>query len=232
MIRALNADMSFREFTIEQIAGDMLPKPTKEQLVATGFNRNSMLNQEGGIDINEYYWYSQVDRVNTTASVWLGLDSGCAQCHNHKFDPFPAERLLSFPGVFRSLEAPAVAGPGRPLDGRTRTGIAEPGTSRTKSKEIRAQMTRLQSALDTQTPELDRTQKILGSGRCEERESQWSALRAGSVLNPPAAQRSKLAAGQLHSRDRKKSAGRYLHHPTENGSKLHRSRRSVGSLTG
>ncbi|HMJ61415.1 MAG TPA: DUF1549 domain-containing protein, partial [Bryobacteraceae bacterium] len=89
VIRALNQDMPFREFTIEQIAGDMLPNPTKEQLVATGFNRNSMINQEGGIDIDEYYWYSLVDRVSTTASVWLGSTLACAECHNHKFDPFP-----------------------------------------------------------------------------------------------------------------------------------------------
>ncbi|MGH9696844.1 MAG: DUF1549 domain-containing protein, partial [Bryobacteraceae bacterium] len=72
VIRALNQDMSFRDFTIDQIAGDMLPNPTKDQLIATGFNRNSMLNQEGGIDIDEYYWYSLVDRVSTTSVVWLG----------------------------------------------------------------------------------------------------------------------------------------------------------------
>ena len=62
VIRALNQDMSFRDFTINQIAGDMLPNPTKDQFIATGFHRNSMLNQEGGIDVEEYYWYSLVDR--------------------------------------------------------------------------------------------------------------------------------------------------------------------------
>ena len=72
VINAFNEDMSFREFTIEQIAGDMLPHPTTSQLIASGFNRNTMTNMEGGVDPEEYYWYSQVDRVNTTATVWLG----------------------------------------------------------------------------------------------------------------------------------------------------------------
>ena len=72
VINAFNKDMSFREFTIEQIAGDMLPHPTTSQLIARGFNRNTMTNMEGGVDPEEYYWYTQVDRVNTTATVWLG----------------------------------------------------------------------------------------------------------------------------------------------------------------
>ena len=73
VINALNQDMSFKEFTIEQIGGDMLPHPTQGQLIATGFNRNTLLNEEGGIDPEEFHWYSLIDRVNTTASVWLGL---------------------------------------------------------------------------------------------------------------------------------------------------------------
>lgn len=88
VIDALNQDMSFRQFTIEQIAGDMLPDATLEQRVATGFHRNTLLNQEGGVDDEEARWETLVDRVNTTATVWLGTTLACAQCHNHKFDPF------------------------------------------------------------------------------------------------------------------------------------------------
>ena len=87
VIRALNADMPFDQFTIEQIAGDMLPHPTQDQLTATGFHRNTMLNEEGGIDPLEYRFYAMVDRVATTGTVWLGLSTGCAQCHTHKYDP-------------------------------------------------------------------------------------------------------------------------------------------------
>jgi hypothetical protein len=99
VIDALNADMPFRQFTIEQIAGDMLPKATVEQQIATGFHRNSLLNQEGGIDVEEARWETLVDRVNTTAAVFLGSTMGCAQCHNHKFDPFSQRdyyRMLAF----------------------------------------------------------------------------------------------------------------------------------------
>jgi hypothetical protein len=87
VIRALNEDMPYDQFTIEQLAGDMLPNPTPSQVVATGFHRNTMLNEEGGIDPLEYRFYSMVDRVATTGTVWMGLTTGCAQCHSHKYDP-------------------------------------------------------------------------------------------------------------------------------------------------
>ncbi|HEY1173643.1 MAG TPA: PSD1 and planctomycete cytochrome C domain-containing protein [Verrucomicrobiae bacterium] len=87
VINALNADMPFDEFTIEQIAGDMLPNATMDQLVATGFHRNTMLNEEGGIDPLEFRFYATVDRIATTGTTWLGLTIGCAQCHTHKYDP-------------------------------------------------------------------------------------------------------------------------------------------------
>ena len=87
VIRALNDDMPFDQFTIEQIAGDMLPDATFEQLVATGFHRNTMLNEEGGIDPLEFRFHAVVDRVGTTGTAWLGLTVACAQCHTHKYDP-------------------------------------------------------------------------------------------------------------------------------------------------
>ena len=87
VIDAFNRDMPFDQFTIEQLAGDMLPNATQEQRIATGFHRNTMLNEEGGIDPLEYRFYSMVDRVATTGTTWLGLTIGCAQCHSHKFDP-------------------------------------------------------------------------------------------------------------------------------------------------
>ncbi len=99
VIAALNADMPFRQFTVEQLAGDMLPEPSVDQRIATGFHRNTLLNQEGGIDVEEARWETLVDRVSTTASTWLGTTLACAQCHNHKFDPFSQRdyyRLLAY----------------------------------------------------------------------------------------------------------------------------------------
>ena len=89
VVRALNADQPFDQFTIEQLAGDMLPEATPEQIVATGFHRNTMLNEEGGIDPLEFRFHAMTDRVATTGTAWLGLSLGCAQCHTHKFDPIP-----------------------------------------------------------------------------------------------------------------------------------------------
>lgn len=87
VIRAINEDLPFDRFTIEQIAGDLLPDPTKAQLVASGFHRNTLINQEGGTDDEQFRNEEVVDRVNTTGAVWLGLTLGCAQCHTHKYDP-------------------------------------------------------------------------------------------------------------------------------------------------
>lgn len=99
VIRAFNDDMPFDRFTIEQLAGDLLPKPTKPQLVATAFHRNTMINQEGGVKADQFRHEATIDRVNTTGAVWLGLTVGCAQCHSHKFDPLSHDeyyRLYAF----------------------------------------------------------------------------------------------------------------------------------------
>lgn len=99
VIDALNRDMPFSEFTVDQMAGDMLKGATIDQRIATGFHRNTLLNQEGGIDVEEARFETLVDRVNTTAFVWLGSTLACAQCHNHKFDPFSQKdyyRMLAF----------------------------------------------------------------------------------------------------------------------------------------
>lgn len=87
VIKALNEDMPFDQFTIEQIAGDLLPNASRSQKVATGFHRNTLINREGGTDAEQFRNEIVMDRVNTTGSVWLGLTVGCAQCHTHKFDP-------------------------------------------------------------------------------------------------------------------------------------------------
>ena len=87
VVKALNDDMPFDQFSIKQLAGDMPPDPTPEDIVATGFHRNTMLNEEGGIDPNEYRFYAMVDRVAVTGTTWMGLTMNCCQCHTHKYDP-------------------------------------------------------------------------------------------------------------------------------------------------
>jgi hypothetical protein len=87
VIQAINRDMPFDQFVIEQLAGDMLPNPTTDQLVATGFHRNTPNNFEGGIDFEQYRVENVADRVATTGAAFLGLTLGCARCHDHKYDP-------------------------------------------------------------------------------------------------------------------------------------------------
>ncbi len=99
VIEAFNDNMPFDRFTIEQLAGDLLPAATLEQKLATGFNRNHRGNAEGGVIPEEYAVEYVVDRVDTTATVWLGLTAGCAKCHNHKYDPltqFEFYRLFAY----------------------------------------------------------------------------------------------------------------------------------------
>lgn len=101
VIRALNDDMPFDAFTRRQIAGDLLPGDTADDIVATGFHRNTMINEEGGIDPLEFRYLAMVDRVSTTGVTWLGLTTGCAQCHNHKYDPLTQ---ADYYGLFACLD--------------------------------------------------------------------------------------------------------------------------------
>lgn len=173
VIRALNANMSFREFTIDQIAGDMLPDPTRDQLIGTGFNRNSMLNQEGGIDVNEYYYYSQVDRVNTTASVWLGSTLGCAQCHNHKFDPFTQKDYYRFLAFFNNGQH-EVTGKGDHWMKEPEIELPTPEQEEA-GKALRADIEKLKEKLRTQTPELAEAQ-LAWEADLKRAENDWKIL--------------------------------------------------------
>ncbi|HZP00195.1 MAG TPA: PSD1 and planctomycete cytochrome C domain-containing protein [Terriglobia bacterium] len=176
VINALNQDMSFREFTIEQIAGDMLPNPTMDQRIATGFHRNTMLNQEGGVDHMEYYWYSQVDRVNTTASVWLGTTLACAQCHNHKFDPFTQRDYYRFLAFFDNSEYKDLKlGQGEGWVEEPHVELPTPAQE-TRSKELKAQIASLQTVLDTSTPELEAAQ-TKWEKEMRDVEAGWTVLR-------------------------------------------------------
>jgi hypothetical protein len=104
VIRAYNANMPFDQFTIEQLAGDLLPHPTQDQLIATGFNRNHRINDEDGIIFEEFRVEYVADRVETTASVWLGLTARCARCHDHKYDPISQREYYQLFAFFNSID--------------------------------------------------------------------------------------------------------------------------------
>ena len=104
VVRALNDDMPFDQFTVEQIAGDLLPNASMSQMVATGFHRGTMVNVEAGSDPAEEYVLAVIDRVNTTGAVWLGTTIECAQCHEHKYDPFSQEEFYQLYAFFNNTE--------------------------------------------------------------------------------------------------------------------------------
>ncbi len=104
VIQAFNSDLPFDQFTVQQIAGDLLPDPALDQLTATGFHRNAALNTEAGVDKEEARYQNIVDRVNTTGRVWMGLTVGCAQCHTHKYDPITIRDYYSFYAFFDNTE--------------------------------------------------------------------------------------------------------------------------------
>src|SRR5207244_2257916 len=137
VIQALNQDMPYDRFTIEQLAGDLLPNATRDQKIATGFHRNTMLNQEGGVDQEEQRWLTLIDRVGTTGTVWLGTTLACAQCHDHKYDPFTQKEFYRLLAFFDHTEEPTLDLPAPNQEARWKT--------------IRSQIDRLE-ALVKQSP--------------------------------------------------------------------------------
>jgi hypothetical protein len=145
VINAFNRNMPFDEFAVEQIAGDLLPDATKEQKIASGFNRNHMINFEGGAIAEEYQVEYVIDRVEATSSAFMGLTMGCARCHSHKFDPITHKEFYQFFAFFNTV-------PEEGLDGRT--GNAAP-VLLLPSPSQEAQLNALTAAIDERKAALD-----------------------------------------------------------------------------
>jgi hypothetical protein len=125
VINALNQDMPFDEFAIEQMAGDLLPNATLEQKIATGFHRNSMLNEEGGVDPEEFRVAAIINRVETTGKAFLGLTINCAQCHSHKYDPISQKEYYQFFAFLNNDDEPMLEVPSRKQQARRAEILAE-----------------------------------------------------------------------------------------------------------
>jgi hypothetical protein len=175
VIDALNRDMPFDRFTVEQIAGDMLPNATREQVIASGFHRNAMTNEEGGIDPEEALYEVLVDRVNTTATVWLGSTVGCAQCHNHKYDPFTQQDYYRLMAFFANTDYTS-----REFGDGTRffEPVIDVPTSEqeAKRKVIQAEIDKLEAQVGRQTPALDRAQVLWEQRMRAEPALRWQVL--------------------------------------------------------
>jgi mono/diheme cytochrome c family protein len=200
VIHALNKDMPFDQFTIEQIAGDMLPNATPDQIVASGFHRNAMTNEEGGIDPEEAHYEVMVDRVNTTASVWLGTTLACAQCHNHKYDPFSQKDYYRMMAFFTNTTYEVRAlGDGTKFF-ETMMDVPTP-EQETKRKTLQAEIDRLNEKLRTPTPALARAQRLWEQSMAAEPTLRWkvltpkSATATGDVVLTTARDGSLIASG-------------------------------------
>jgi hypothetical protein len=123
VVNAINSDMPFDQFTIEQIAGDMVGDSTVDQQVATGFHRNTMLNEEGGIDPLEFRFHAMTDRVATTGTTWLGLTLGCCQCHTHKYDPISHTEYYQLMAFLNNADEPSLELPDEAIDARWRDNL-------------------------------------------------------------------------------------------------------------
>ncbi|MBI1983722.1 MAG: DUF1549 domain-containing protein, partial [Acidobacteria bacterium] len=168
VIKAFNRNMPFDQFAIEQLAGDLLPAPTAEQRIATGFNRNHMINFEGGAIPDEYQNEYVVDRVETTATTWMGLTMGCARCHDHKYDPVRQKDFYRFYAFFNNV-------PEKGLDGRT--GNAGP-LVQFPSPEQR-------SRLEELTANIKATEKEMPEEKIRTLESTWEKTALSSIPIPP-----------------------------------------------
>ncbi len=183
VIDALNRDLPFDEFTIEQLAGDLLPNATTAQKIATGFNRNTLFNEEGGVDKDEAHWVNLVDRVNTTTTTWLGSTIGCAQCHNHKFDPFTQKEYYQLMAFFGNAEY-------KEKDyGDTSHKYIEPVLSlptpeqEVRRNELQSKIDLLEAKLKTQTPKLDGEQRRW-EARMRSLDASWKPLEVTSARSP------------------------------------------------
>lgn len=153
VVKAFNRNMPFDEFTVEQLAGDLLPDATLEQKIATAFNRNHRTSAEGGIVEEEFLAEYAADRASTTATVWLGLTMGCARCHDHKYDPLKQKEFYELVAFFNNL-------PERGLVynfGNDNPVIPAPtGEQQRKLAELDAAVERARKKLDGLAPEIDR----------------------------------------------------------------------------
>jgi hypothetical protein len=189
VVNSFNRNLPYDEFTVDQIAGDLLPHATMEQRLATGFNRNHMINFEGGAIPEEYQAEYVIDRANTTATTWLGLTMGCARCHDHKYDPIKQVDFYRFYSFFNTI-------PEKGLDGKN--GNAGPV---------------MQIASDEQRKELDETEarlKVLSAVLEEKTVSPAAEAWAQTALDHlPEAPRNGLLAHYAFDGNLSDSSGGY-----------------------
>jgi hypothetical protein len=175
VINAFNQNQPFDQFTIDQIAGDLRPNPTREQRLATGFNRNHRINSEGGIIPEEWRVEGVVDRVETTSGVWLGLTMGCCRCHDHKYDPVSQKEFYKFFAFFNSVNE---TGAGAEGAANTPPVLKLPSPEQEKKlTELSVSVKELETRLEGPMPELDAAQVAWEQSALAVQPAEWSVLK-------------------------------------------------------
>jgi mono/diheme cytochrome c family protein len=193
VVDALNRNLPFDQFVVEQIAGDLLPHPTLDQRVATGFHRNTLINEEGGTDPEQFRVEAVADRVNTTGAVFLGLTIGCCQCHDHKYDPLTQRDYYQL-FAFYNTTAFQPGDPAAPrIDVPTPEQILRGEPQR--KQEIRRQIAEMEAALASKKDELQAAQDAWEQSLTED-DKQKLPFNVKNAVDLPKSDRS-----QVHLRD-------------------------------
>lgn len=201
VINAYNENKPFDQFTIEQLAGDLLPNATLDQKIATGFNRNHRYNSEAGLVPEEFLLENAVDRVDTTSTVWLGLTMGCARCHDHKYDPLSQENYYQMLAFFNNVPEA-----GRAVKG----GNSEPylpAPTRPQRAELARLDTEVASLLEEIQPLLETTEGIAAESNSDLVLQGLSYRHPDAVLRFPESKPVKIADKPIG--ENKKSSGRF-----------------------
>jgi hypothetical protein len=173
VISAFNRNLPFDQFTAVQLAGDLLPDASLEQRIASGYNRLLQTTEEGGAQPKEYRAIYLADRVRNASAVWLGATIGCAQCHNHKFDPYLARDFYSFAAFFADVKEKPV--------GRRDPDYLPSESQRPSLQSLEAEIDRLRKELDQTTPELEAAQPAWEKTLVGTRTPSWTALEPVEV---------------------------------------------------
>ena len=178
VIQSFNSNKPFHQFTAEQLAGDLMPNPTREQLIASGYNRLGMMSAEGGVQDKEYLAKYIAERVRNASGTWLGVTIGCAECHDHKFDPFTTKDFYRFEAFFADIKERGLYS-GANSDGNWGPNIKVPTQEQeTQLAAFDAQIAALKQKLETATPELAAAQ-----AEWEKTQIPWTVLKPESVAS-------------------------------------------------
>ena len=206
--------MPFDQFTVEQLAGDLLPNPTRDQIIATAFHRNTMTNTEGGTDDEEWRVAAVKDRTNVTVQAWMGLTMGCAECHTHKYDPITQREYYSFFAFFnqtedadRPNEAPTMPVP-----------TSEQERKQGETRRRRSRRCRRRSTTRRRSPRSRRS----GRARSATASAGWVVLQPETLASKAGATLAKQPDGSILASGTRGRYGRLHHHVEDRPQGHHR----------